>query len=218
MSKMHDDLVTALAEISNPPLDGRANYGKYATLPACLDTARETLSKHNFAVMQMPYTEPDRLVTRLIHSTGEWFEDGGVPLACENKSNPQKMGSAITYARRYGLCSMLGIVGEEDDDGQRATPAKELPKTKVTRHPAPVPQKADDIPFDKSDEKNDWDKWVDDQISFLETEKKLTAISLWSSTNIETLTKKLKVENEGLFTHLLDVYEKRKAQLQNKGI
>ena len=217
MSKMHDDLVAALAEISNPPLDGRANYGKYATLPACLDAARETLSRHNFAVMQMPFTEPDRLVTRLIHSTGEWFEDGGVPLLCENKANPQKMGSAITYARRYGLCSMLGIVGEEDDDGQRATPVKELPKTKPASKAAPVPQKADEIPFNKSDEQNDWDKWVADQISFLEKENKLTAITLWSSANIDTLTKKLQVENKELFTQLLTVYEKRKAQLQNKG-
>lgn len=217
MSKMHDDLVAALAEISNPPLDGRANYGKYATLPACLDAARETLSRHNLAVMQMPFTEPDRLVTRLIHSTGEWFEDGGVPLLCENKANPQKMGSAITYARRYGLCSMLGIVGEEDDDGQRATPVKELPKTKPASKAAPVPQKADEIPFNKSDEQNDWDKWVADQISFLEKENKLTAITLWSSANIDTLTKKLQVENKELFTQLLTVYEKRKAQLQNKG-
>lgn len=218
MSKMHDDLVAALAEISNPPLDGRANYGKYATLPACLDAARETLSRHNFAVMQMPFTEPDRLVTRLIHSTGEWFEDGGVPLLCENKANPQKMGSAITYARRYGLCSMLGIVGEEDDDGQGATPVKELPETKPASKAAPVPQKADEIPFDKSDEQNDWDKWVPDQISFLEKENKMDKIKVWSSLHFEKLENELKVENKELYTQLLGVYEKRQAQLQNKGV
>ena len=218
MSKMHEDLVLALAEIENPRLDGRANYGNYATIQSCLKTSKGVLAKHNLGIIQLFHADPDRLVTRIVHSSGEYIEDGGVPIHCVDKNNPQKLIGAGTYARRAGICAALGIAGEEDDDGQRATPAKELPKTKPAAKAAPVPQKADEIPFDKSDEKNDWDKWVDDQIIFLETEKKLTAISLWSSTNIETLTKKLKVENEGLFTHLLDVYEKRKAQLQNKGI
>ena len=63
---------------------------------------------------------------------------------CENNNNPQKMGSAITYARRYGLCSLLGICGEEDDDGQRATPQKELPQKRVAK-PAPDKSAAEDI-------------------------------------------------------------------------
>ena len=100
MGKFHEDLVAALSEISNPPLDGRANYGKYATLPACLETARSTLAQHNLGVVQITLTEPDKLVTRIVHSSGEYLEDGGVPLLCENKTNPQQMGSAITYARR----------------------------------------------------------------------------------------------------------------------
>lgn len=138
MAKFHEDLVAALSEISNPPLDGRANYGKYATLPACLETARSTLAQHNLGVVQITLIDPDRLVTRIVHSSGEYLEDGGVPLLCENNNNPQKMGSAITYARRYGLCSLLGICGEEDDDGQRATPQKELPQKRVAK---PVPDK-----------------------------------------------------------------------------
>ena len=140
MAKFHEDLVSALSEINNPPLDGRANYGKYATLPACLETARATLAQHNLGVVQITLIDPDRLVTRFVHSSGEFLEDGGVPLLCENNNNPQKMGSAITYARRYGLCSLLGICGEEDDDGQRATPQKELPKAKKAK---PVTPKTD---------------------------------------------------------------------------
>ena len=144
MAKFHEDLVAALSEINNPPLDGRANYGKYATLPACLETARATLAQHNLCVVQITLIDPDRLVTRIVHSSGEFLEDGGVPLLCENNNNPQKMGSAITYARRYGLCSLLGICGEEDDDGQRATPQKELPQKRVAK-PAPDKSAAEDI-------------------------------------------------------------------------
>ena len=147
MGKFHEDLVAALSEISNHPLDGRANYGKYATLPACLETARSTLAQHNLGVVQITLTEPDKLVTRIVHSSGEYLEDGGVPLLCENKNNPQKMGSAITYARRYGLCSLLGICGEEDDDGQRATPQKELPQKRVAK-PTPDKSAEEDISLD----------------------------------------------------------------------
>lgn len=146
MAKFHEDLVAALSEISNPPLDGKANYGKYATLPACLETARSTLAQHNLCVVQITLIDPDRLVTRIVHSSGEFLEDGGVPLLCENNNNPQKMGSAITYARRYGLCSLLGICGEEDDDGQRATPQKELPQKKAAK-PAPAPAPLTDEDF-----------------------------------------------------------------------
>jgi hypothetical protein len=215
---MQADLVAALSEIRNPPLDGEANYGRYATLPACLETARQTLSKNNLAVLQMTYTDPDRLVTRIIHVSGLFVEDGGVPLLCENKANPQKMGSAITYARRYGLCAMLGIVGEEDDDGQRATPAQELPPS--AKAPAKVDGPAeiyDEIPFDASPgaARPNWTAWVDDQVAGMEKHKNMAEHRLWSGT-VRDHRERLEKEEPGEHARLLQCYTARKAKLENK--
>ena len=217
-SNLQADLVAALSAIRNPALDGKANYGKYATLPACLEAARQTLSQHNLSVMQMTHTDPDRLVTRIIHTSGEFVEDGGVPLLCENKANPQKMGSAITYARRYGLCAMLGIVGEEDDDGQRATPAQELPPA---ARPQPAPRVdppkvvADDIPMSPEDERNDWKSWVDEQIAGFEKHRTTAEHKLWSTT-VKEYRERCQREAQSEHNRLLAAYTMRKHQLENR--
>ncbi len=213
---MNEALVSALAEIRNPPLDGTANYGRYATLPACLDVARRTLARHGLAVVQMTCTDPDRLVTRVLHTSGEFVEDGGVPLLCENKANPQKMGSAITYARRYGLCAILGIVGEEDDDGQRATPRAELPPARAA--PAvtkPPPTTADDIPFDASDVQTDWAAWCAEQIAGFAKHRNVAEHKLWSSTVCEW-RERLAREDAELHNYLAGKYVERRRELENK--
>ena len=144
MGKFHEDLVDALSAISNPELDGQANYGSYTTLPTCLNVARSILSQHNLALIQVVLPDPARLVTRIIHSSGDCIEDGGVELIYD-KSNVQKLGSAITYARRYGLCSLLGIAGQQDDDGIIATAFKDLPKKQQTVEQKQAHEKVDKL-------------------------------------------------------------------------
>ena len=127
------DWIAALHDMVPPHLDGEANYGTYPTLGGCLAAAKAALRGHKLAVMQLVCpgedAQPDRLVTRILHVSGQSMEDGGVPLYCQDRNNPQKLGSTITYARRYGLLAMMGVVGseEEDDDGQAAAPPDELP-------------------------------------------------------------------------------------------
>jgi hypothetical protein len=58
------------------------------------------------------------MVTRLLHGSGQWIQDGGVPLI-PSKQDMQGLGSALTYSRRYGLMAMVGIA-PEDDDGNAA--------------------------------------------------------------------------------------------------
>ena len=173
------------------------------------------------------------VITELLHSDGSsvcvkaQVIDGtgrvvGSGMAEEQRGVGVNKASALENCESSAIgraLASLGLHGGEyptqdeiESDKRSSAAIDERKKT-----PAPVPQKADEIPFNKSDEKNDWEKWVPDQIRFLEKENKLTAITLWSSENIETLTKKLQVENKELFTQLLNVYEKRKAQLQNKG-
>ena len=91
---------------------------KYATLNSVMDACSEALIDNEIWVTQYPVpTEGDSqlgLVTKLVHAeSGEWQKSLiSMPLA---KADPQAYGSALTYARRYGLSSMIGLVTEDDD-------------------------------------------------------------------------------------------------------
>ncbi len=98
---------------------------KYATLNSVMEACRPALLKHGIWLTQLPLPAPLEsahdhiaLLTKLTHAeTGQWQSSMTVvPLP---KADPQGMGSAITYARRYALTAMLGIV-TEDDDGEAA--------------------------------------------------------------------------------------------------
>lgn len=108
----------ALKSASNPHFKS-----KYADLASVMDACVPSLNAHGIAVIQ-PTGEDDlgRYVeTVLIHG------DSGQDLRCRvpliiGKNDMQGYGSAVTYARRYGLMSMAGIA-PEDDDGNAAVVA-----------------------------------------------------------------------------------------------
>lgn len=92
----------------------------YAPLEAIHEVIDPLLTKHGLIVMQFPMAVDDRagVSTRIMHKSGEYIEEVFMlPLA---KSDPQGACSAVTYARRYGLSGALGLVTEEDDDGEAA--------------------------------------------------------------------------------------------------
>lgn len=112
---------------------------KFLSLHGLTEALRPVLSKHGLVVLQFP-TQVDMqpaLRTKLIHAeSGETEED--TMLLAAVKLDPQGQGSAITYARRYSLMAILGLVADEDDDGQKATakPAqKAKPATDAEREP-----------------------------------------------------------------------------------
>jgi len=96
---------------------------KYATLSNVLDVIREPLNKCNLVVTQSPFggDEPT-LSTKIIHAESGEYILSDYPLMLV-KNDPQSMGSAITYARRYALVSMLCLDVDDDDDGNAATKA-----------------------------------------------------------------------------------------------
>lgn len=121
---------------------------KYADLGAVWDACREQLAKNAIGVVQsVTHTAVDApegalrsfMLTRLVHGSGQWIEDGGVPLLL-SKNDMQGLGSALTYSRRYGLMAMVGIA-PEDDDGNAAVSSK--PHAEVISKP------------------NGWDKFKD---------------------------------------------------------
>ena len=98
--------------------DSKGNYGKYTTISSILEVVKDALSKNGLAVVQAPMPcEPGSisLRTTLMHSSGQWIASQ-LTMKAENVS-PQKIGSVITYARRYALAALLGV-GQEDDDAQ----------------------------------------------------------------------------------------------------
>lgn len=124
------DLSKAQAVIVNPAKDGNNPHfrSKYATLDTGLNIVRECMSKHNISVVQATRVEGNVLMldTRLAHKSGQWIE-AEYPV-CAFPAKQQEMGSALTYSRRYSLFSLVGIAGEEDDDGNAAVTATQAPK------------------------------------------------------------------------------------------
>ncbi len=101
---------------------------KYVPLEVLNPATLEVLNKHNFVWLTLPDTLPDgsqALSYVLLHTpTGESIK-GTMSLGNETNT-PQAQGSAITYARRYALMAVLGLVADEDDDNQgQASKAKE---------------------------------------------------------------------------------------------
>lgn len=93
---------------------------KYADLASIWHAIREALTSNGLSVLQEPASEGNkvRITTTLIHTSGEYVRSMLEVVAV--KSDPQGIGSAITYARRYALGSIVGIA-PEDDDGNAAS-------------------------------------------------------------------------------------------------
>jgi len=111
---------------------------KYANLEEIINCAKDALSDNGLSISQFPVTGEATagVTTLLMHSSGQWIEDT-LLLKCA-KQDPQGMGSAITYARRYAYQSVLGIPSE-DDDGQRASQPAKPTYTAPTPPPAKAP-------------------------------------------------------------------------------
>lgn len=112
------DLTPVAKSASNPFFKS-----SYAPLPEVMEAVQPLLAKHKLAVSQF-LTNLDgtsALRTILIHESGQYIEDVQPLLLVKN--DPQSQGSATTYARRYGIMSVLGVVADNDDDGHLATQA-----------------------------------------------------------------------------------------------
>lgn len=99
----------------NPHLKNR-----YADLGAVWDAVSSALQENALSVLQMPSPSDDgklHLETVLMHESGEWLSS--VMVMPISKQDPQGYGSALTYARRYALASLMGVT-QDDDDGARA--------------------------------------------------------------------------------------------------
>jgi hypothetical protein len=93
---------------------------RYAPLSSGLDIVRKTLSQYEIATVQTTSIDQPagivRLSTVLAHASGEWIASDWPVCAIAETERPQRMGAALTYARRYCLFTLVGIAGEDDLD------------------------------------------------------------------------------------------------------
>ena len=124
-------LAKAQAELINPEKSltatirgGRAGEGeksfRYAPLASGLDIVRKTLGQHEIATIQTTALDREagliNLTTMLAHASGEWIASDWPVCPMSDMASPQRMGAALTYARRYALFTLVGIAGEDDLD------------------------------------------------------------------------------------------------------
>src|SRR4029077_662113 len=143
-------LAKAQAELVNPeksltatirsgrPGEGERSF-RYAPLSSGLDIVRKTLGQHEIATLQTTAIDSAagmvNLTTTLAHASGEWIASDWPVCPIAETTNPQRMGAALTYARRYALFTLVGIAGEDDLDApdlcdgppSPAQPAEERP-------------------------------------------------------------------------------------------
>jgi hypothetical protein len=107
----------------------------YANLATILHLTRPVLAKHGLAVTQL-VTGKDRttvvIKTILFHKSGQWVA-AELPMPVGDGSDPQKVGSALSYGRRYGYAGIVGVAAEDEDDDARLASQKP-----VQRKPAPT--------------------------------------------------------------------------------
>lgn len=161
LAKAQGEMGGALKDSANPFFKS-----KYADLSSVWDACRGPLTKHGLSVVQFPKTEytgtPEpyewtskmgekrygvrvvcvvSVLTRLAHTSGQWMED--VVSTMLPTGDPQSVGSAITYLRRYALQSVAGVA-PEDDDGEAAHGGNSHRTATASAPPSPVAPKGYD--------------------------------------------------------------------------
>jgi ERF superfamily len=124
-------LAKAQAELVNPeksltatirtgrPGESERSF-RYAPLSSGLEIVRKTLGQHEIATVQTTAIDQTagivNLTTMLAHASGEWIASDWPVCPVSETASPQRMGAALTYARRYALFTLVGIAGEDDLD------------------------------------------------------------------------------------------------------
>lgn len=151
--KIYPALLKAQAKMDSANKDSKNPHFKstYADFSAVLDACKEILNTEGIFILQPTIIQQlngadgaielvDVLKTRLIHAGSGQEVSSECRIICIDKANPQKWGSAITYAKRYNLQSLI-VLPSEDDDGQSNFSEKKSPKTAkpTPNKPAPKP-------------------------------------------------------------------------------
>ena len=150
MSELAKALIGFHKDVDKIEKNARANYGKFADLANVLSTVTPALLKNDLVLTQTFLA--NSLITTLRHVSGEEISSVCDLILSEGRNKTQEWGKAVTYQRRYSICSILGIVADMDMDGAmldestkpaelaKPTPKKTVAKKKAAPAPTPTPE------------------------------------------------------------------------------
>lgn len=123
--KAQGEMGMALKDSSNP-----FYRSKYADLNAIREACMPSLNKNGITLLQPTVSIDGRnyVETILLHESGQWIS-GLTEILFSKPNDAQAQGSGITYARRYGMQSLVNVGADDDDGNTASTPAKQQPKT-----------------------------------------------------------------------------------------
>jgi hypothetical protein len=145
-------LAKAQGELTNPektltatlrlPFPREANRSfRYASLANGLDIVRKVLGLHEIATVQTTSIDQAsgqvQLTSLLAHASGEWIASDWPVCPLSETASPQRMGAALTYARRYSLFTLVGIAGEDDLDAPNLVEPSPVVDTPADPNQAP---------------------------------------------------------------------------------
>lgn len=138
-AKTQQEMKQPLKDANNPFFKS-----KYVPLENVVEAITESASKNGLSFTQFPSSDEAGNVTvgtLVMHSSGEWIEYDPIKMK-PVKNDPQSIGSAITYAKRYALSAIFGITSDQDDDGNEATQTKKQAPAKKKDEPVISVEKA----------------------------------------------------------------------------
>lgn len=126
LDKIAPALLAAQKRMENPTKNSENPHfhSRFADLEACMNAALKACNAEDIAISQVFAPTGYGMVgltTLALHKSGQYI--AGTITLPDDRGNAQGVGSAATYARRYGVCAILGLVAEDDDDGNAASSA-----------------------------------------------------------------------------------------------
>lgn len=170
-----------------------------------MEACRAQLSKHGLAIIQSTQFDGENkwIETVLAHSSGEWVSSR-YPVK-PAKDDLQGLGSATTYARRYALMALVGIVAEDEDDDAEAAVGRANGNGKHTPAPEPAKRPQGEKPEETAR------KWAKEAETALRGCKTLDALRTFEAKHDATIQRLGKIDRDafdGLMAVLSDMYEK----------
>jgi len=212
------------AECENPYF-----HSKYADLAAIWESCRKPLTENGLSVVQTIEQGDSRVIVRtiLLHESGEWISSRLALTPAKN--DPQTVGSAITYARRYSLAAMVGACAfDEDDDAQQASnnAATNRAKPATADKPQDVSKSRDVSAHKRAEQGSQNDGMATDaqrrkiyaqmrELEWTPDELKKFIKEQYGKEDTKTMTRK---EASELIEHLQTILDIRNADLDVEGV
>jgi hypothetical protein len=134
LSKAQSEIKGAVKDSTNP-----FYKSSYADLESVIEAIKKPMVANELSFTQLTkFNDTGFLLieTMIMHSSGEYMS-GEYPVICKDMNDPQKVGAAMTYARRFSLASAFGVPQIDDDGNIAAEKPKEEPKKEAPKKPEP---------------------------------------------------------------------------------